>query len=174
MIKDLEELFIRLEDQRAEVLNPLKGLDHSTLVWKPRPTRWNVMEILQHLITSEQLTLSYMKKKSNAIESLSDSGWIESVKLLGFKVSQRLPLRFKAPKMIVPITVPGSIVECEALWNESRAQIKSFLDQLKETHLKRKIYRHPLVGRFSCQQALEIMYEHIQHHRPQIRNLLRR
>ena len=144
-------------------------------IYKTAPTgKWSIAQILTHLLTSERLSVVYMKKKALGIESLSDSGIMQYVLSTLLKISQRIPFRYKAPKAIIDNT-PETLTLSELIssWEKSRENLKTFLETIDDKHIKRVIFKHPVGGRLDARQAMEFMYEHINHHLPQIKSLLK-
>lgn len=126
-----------------------------------------------HLLTSEQLTLGYLKKKSLGVSKLRDSGPIESVKITLLTIFQRMPFRFKAPTLVVQHTPnPVSLADLSERWNLSRIELKQFLETIHDDNLYKLIFKHPVAGRFNAVQCLIFMREHFRHHVPQINRLL--
>ena len=169
----LQQLFHRLEDDRCQLAALLQKHPEEYLHRNPRPRKWSVMEILLHLVTSERLTVNYMRKKSLVIDSLKDAGLMESLKLTLLVISQRLPLRYKAPTVVLEHT--PAMVPLPALltqWDEIRTDLNVWLDSVADRHLHRLIYKHPVVGRLDVVQALTFMQAHFHHHLPQIARLL--
>lgn len=164
----LADLFGSLEKQREELLIHLRNL-HPDIINNSKNGKWSISQIAGHLITSEQLSLSYMTKKINAINEVRETGMWNELKLITFIISQRLPLKYKAPKNLGDR--PKSYPDFKSLeddWNTSRQELKLFLEKFPETGLKKKIYRHPVMGRCNIVHALIFFREHIIHHRPQI------
>jgi hypothetical protein len=115
-----------------------------------------------------------MKKKALGIDTLADSGIRQAVLSTLLKVSQRIPFRYKAPKAIVDNTPETlSLSELISSWDKSRNNLKSFLETIDDKHVRRIIFKHPIGGRLDAKQAMEFMYEHINHHLPQIKSLLK-
>jgi hypothetical protein len=166
----LSKLYSELENQRAELLNALKKLDAMQCDRKLNG-KWSINEIVSHLVTSERLSMAYIKKKSNAIETLEDTGILEEMKMLLLIISQRIPFKFKAPKLVVDHTPKHSVVESEEKWNEVRKELLFFIQKTNPRHSKRKIYKHPAVGKLNIGQAMTFFKEHIIHHLPQIQRL---
>jgi hypothetical protein len=171
--KKLEEIFNQLEHQRYGLFSKVNELTTEELSSRYRPDKWNILEILTHLLTAEKLSLSYMKKKSLGINTLGNSGLYEMLKIDFFVFSQRLPLHYKAPKAVVENTVVIPFSEIEKQWLELRHELKLFLETLPDKHLKKKIYKHPFLGRLDAVQALITIREHINHHTPQIERLIK-
>ena len=166
--------FDRLEKERKSLLTTLTTIPEKTLSSSPAEGKWSVNQILIHLVTSEQLTLAYLKKKSLGIDHLKNSGPWEWIRINILKWSQRLPaLKYKAPKYVVantPEAVP--LAELERRWNSVRMELSQFLDKVQDRDVRKLIYKHPVAGRFDVVQCLMFMREHYHHHLPQIKRLL--
>jgi hypothetical protein len=119
--------------------------------------------------------LRYIRKKSLGADQLADSGWIESVKMIFLRMSQRLPfLKFKAPAVLLEHTPPPlSLPEVIAQWNAVRLDLRNFLESIPEKNVRRKVFKHPVVGMLDVRQAMGFFGEHIRHHTPQIRKLMK-
>ncbi len=86
--------------------------------------------------------------------------------------SQRLPLKFKAPKVVVDQTSKETdFNKLTEEWDKVRGELKGLLDRIEDRHLKRKIYKHVRVGMLNIQHALKFLGEHVGHHAPQIKRL---
>jgi hypothetical protein len=166
--------FEKLEQQRVEIIDQIKSLSSEKFNHQPASGKWSIAQILTHIITAEQLSLSYMKKKMPAIGELADSGIGESFRLGLLVVSQRIPaLKFKAPPVVVKSTpAPYSIQEVMEKWAQHRADLKSFLETVEDKHVRKVLFKHPIAGRFDTRQAVVFFREHIIHHTPQIKRLL--
>lgn len=174
MAPSLQENFSRLERQRSELLNLFKSLPEEKFHVAPTG-KWTVAQIITHLITSETLSLGYMRKKSLGIEGLKDSGLKQVVVFWLLKISQRIPVRYKAPKAVLENTPqPFSKDELLSRWDHVRLELKSFLDALPEAHCRRLIFKHPVAGMLDARQTVGFMYEHVLHHLPQVKRLLNR
>ena len=115
-----------------------------------------------------------MKKKSLGVDQLANSGILEELKMIVLKISQRLPLRFRAPELVVKNTpAPVPLPELVTRWNDSRIEFKGFLDTVKEENLGKLIYKHPIAGRLNVIQCVIFLHEHFLHHLPQIKRALR-
>lgn len=169
----IEQWFNRIEKDRIELEKTLAGITPEQFVKQPKPGRWSIAEIVSHLKVADQLSLEYMKKKSLGIESVGDTGFVEEVKMLLFIISQRAPLKFKAPKIVSQKTPENiDMVTLLKQWEVIRHDLKDFLNKIPEPFIKRKIYRHPFMGRIDARLFLQATYEHYHHHLPQIKRLL--
>lgn len=172
MKKTLARQFEDIEQQRHTLLNQFKALDDKAFKAQPAPGKWSASQILTHLLVSEQLSIGYMRKKMQAIHTLENSGISSTVKLWLLILSQRLPLKYKAPRIVVENTPEAkSWQEISDLWNNTRLDLKSLLSEIGDHQAKKLVYKHPFAGRMNVSQAMRFFQEHIIHHWPQLNRL---
>jgi uncharacterized damage-inducible protein DinB len=169
----LLHLFDSLEAQRNKLLSLITNLSNEQLNAHPEG-KWSAAQVISHLISSERLSVNYLNKKRLGIKEASDTGLKEELIMIVLKVSQRLPLKFKAPRVLAENTIIYQTAgELKEAWVKTRDDLKETLRYFQEDQLKRKIYKHPIAGMLNIRQALQFFREHINHHTPQIKNLLR-
>ncbi|MBY0434086.1 MAG: DinB family protein [Cyclobacteriaceae bacterium] len=175
MHPSFQSVFDKIEAQRKTLLSSLESVSEEQFNQTPGPGKWSLAQVLSHLISSEKLSLLYMQKKVQGIESLKDSGLLEEIKINLLKISQRTPaIKFRAPKVVVNNTKQfHDFVTVRNEWDKVRQDIYTFLDKVPAPLYKRKIYKHPLAGYLNAHQCLTFFGEHILHHTPQIRKLMR-
>jgi uncharacterized damage-inducible protein DinB len=82
-------------------------------------------------------------------------------------LSQRVPLKYKAPKAVVEHTVLLDQVQAlSSRWDQTRKELEAVLEKFQDDQLRKKIFRHPVA-------TMRFFSEHIIHHTPQIKKLLR-
>ncbi len=167
----LHQLYNSLESQRIKLLDSLKNLPPEKLNYQPEG-RWSINQVVAHLITAERMSVMYLTKKIQGIDEVDNTGLIEELKMIGLIISQRLPLKFKAPRVVVENTSHSSdLQQLEQEWNTLRMDLKNLLEKIGDHQIKRKIYKHVRAGKLNIQQALIFFREHIIHHQPQIKRL---
>lgn len=168
----LENHFKSLEKQRTQLLSELKDSSTETLN-QSRNNKWSINQVVGHLVAAEKLSVGYISKKINAINEVGNTGLWEELKLGVFIISQRLPFKYKAPKTLGenPPSYPD-VTWMIKDWDESRLMLKDLLGKFPSDGMKKKIYRHPVMGRCSILHALIFFREHIIHHYPQIKRQL--
>ncbi len=172
MTPSLTKTFDALEQQRADLMTTVSAVPDEVYFRSPS-AKWSIAQVIAHIITSERLSLMYMRKKSLGIETLKDSGVKQSLVFMLLKISQRVPLRYRAPKAVVDNTPEAlSKEEAFARWEKARQELRGFLDTIPEKHAHRLIFKHPVGGMLDVRQAVGFMYEHVRHHWPQIKRLL--
>lgn len=174
MNNKLRKQFEVLETQRKKLVSLIAPLSHDQLHAHPEG-KWSIAQVLSHLIASEHLSVNYLNKKMQGIEDIPNTGVKEEFVMAALIVSQRLPfLKFKAPSVVADNThVYQTTEQLTEAWNKGRAELKEVLSRFQDNQLQRKIYKHPIAGKLNIQQALRFFQEHIIHHTPQIKKLLR-
>lgn len=173
MHPQLQTLFETIEKQKQELLLQIDSLS-PTQLQEHALGQWSLGQVFAHLITSEKLSVQYLKKKYLGIEEQPRTGFIEELKMLTLVVSQRLPFKFKAPKVVVDNT--PTFTDAAALaeaWAATRTEMKDLLSRFTADQLTRKVYKHPVAGKLNIRQALRFFQEHLIHHTPQIKRLLK-
>jgi hypothetical protein len=168
----LQILFLGLESQRQQLMDQVLKLTPEQY-HRGIGEKWSVSQILTHILISEKLSLGYMRKKSLGMNSLEETGWTEELKMTLLKISQRIPLRYSAPGIVLmntPSPLPANDLDDQ--WHLLRQELKAFLEKTEEKNLYKKIYKHPVAGRLNIIHAITFFREHITHHLPQIRRLL--
>lgn len=172
MIITLQNTFDKLEKQREFIMHKTSGMTVEKYHFAP-VNKWSVGQILTHLLTSERLAMVYMKKKSLGIEIAENSGFFEDFKMQVLKISQRIPFKYRAPQIIVDNTPEELPLEEVVLqWTQIRSELKILAESIADKNIKKKIFKHPFMGRFNLIQGLTFIHEHIGHHWPQIKRLL--
>lgn len=167
--------FNTLEADRQKLLLTLTALPDKSILFQAPPGKWSVNQILTHLLTSERLSVLYMRKKSLGIGALGNSGIVESIKLIVLKISQRLPLKYKAPSILAEHT-PEALPLPQVIqqWDTVRNDLQNFLEGIADKNIRKNIYKHPVVGMLDVMQAMAFFHEHIHHHWPQVKSLLKK
>jgi uncharacterized damage-inducible protein DinB len=175
MNSQLQKLYNQIENQRDDILKHIENLSREELNRRPFPGKWSISEIISHLITAEQLSVNYIRKKIQGVDKTQDSGLWEEGKMLVLKVSQRIEgLKFRAPQYVKKSTVVHSDLETlKTEWMKTRNEFKKLLETIEDKHLKRKIYKHVVAGYLNIRHALLFFGEHVTHHTPQIKKITR-
>jgi hypothetical protein len=166
----LKTIFDSAERDRLYILSVLSETSAEKFAQRIN-NQWSASQILSHIIQAEQISLQYMKKKFLGISNSDNTGLWEEITSNLLKISQRLPLKFKAPKVLGE-NDPSSLSfdELKSQWDGCRAELSLFLENFHRDLLKKKIYKHPVAGRLNILQAVSFMREHVGHHLPQIKS----
>jgi len=169
----VEKKFTEIELQRKEIFDWVKNLSVDKINESPAPGKWSLAQIYTHLYVAEKLSVSYMKKKSLGLKSLASTTVLDDLKFLVLKFSQRVPLKYKAPTVVLQHTPnPVPIADLEKEWDLLRQELKNLVATFDDSDICRKVYKHAIMGRLNVLQAMSFFKEHIIHHTPQIKRLL--
>jgi uncharacterized damage-inducible protein DinB len=170
----LQKRFEEIESQRSQLITSLQKLSLGQLNHQPSG-KWSVNQIIAHIITAEKMSVMYLTKKIQGIDEAEDSGFIQELKMVALIISQRLPFKFKAPRVVVENTSTSTdLKELEQEWNMVRSELKVILEKIKDNQTNRMIYKHVRAGKLNIKHALIFFREHIIHHQPQIEKLIRK
>lgn len=157
----------RLEKARREVLSRLSGIDESTLNRCPADDAWSVIQVLHHVILVEELSIGYIERKRTDTTA-GRAGLKERVRSWMLRVAMRSPLRFDAPSVSTDLPARDSLDDVASRWEEVRTRIRRTLEEIPADAVDRAIYRHPVIGVMSLDQAVRFLEDHLAHHERQI------
>lgn len=174
MNSKLSSVFRAAEVTRMNMLDLVKNIPDEQFFRNPRPDKWSISQILTHIILAEKLSLQYMKKKSLGIKDLRSTSVADDLRFLVLKLSQRVPLRYKAPPVLGESAPPiKSFSDISSEWSDERVRLEDFLYVLTDEETRKPIYKHPVAGRFNVIHAVSFFNEHCKHHLPQIKYILK-
>lgn len=180
MQKDLERVCGELEAGEAEYHSYVDGLSSEQLSWSPDEASWSILQCLEHLNKSAQLSMPAIDL---AIETARDKGlqpqpvyrygrfeswflrWLEPP----------VKLRVKAPqKFIPPTTLPEDEVKKEFL--RLKGVLRDRIARADDVDLARARFRSPAIPlvRFSLGVAFFLLQAHERRHLWQVRQIAAR
>jgi hypothetical protein len=164
--------FDRIEYDRANLISQLDDLSQEQLHFRRSPEKWTILQILDHLITSEKLSVKYIKRITSTPENLERSGFQSKFRIFALKLALILPFKYKAPKIS---DATGKDPEYEKLkleWEQIRKDLRKQINSLDKSILKGEILKHPIVGMLNMKQTLQFFDIHFNHHKKQIENII--
>ncbi|MBK9730749.1 MAG: DinB family protein [Chitinophagaceae bacterium] len=163
--------FNALEVSRVKLMDDLKKLEKGSLQFKPNADKWSVNQVLNHLQFSERASITYATKKMQGGKSVHKTGLSATVRSEALSLFLRSGYKWKAPAVLAAASENLPFEEVLQRWNETRVQMKSFLENLPEDLISREIYKHPRAGRLNVIQMMQFFQDHFNHHLPQINRL---
>jgi uncharacterized damage-inducible protein DinB len=160
-----------LERQKHAFLSRVAGLSTSQLHFRPVPGSWSVSDILDHLVRVEKELLTAVRAElpSGTARGLRDR--IGAVFIICVMLS---PMRVKAPAS-VPGILPQTTTDptnTALRWAEVRTEMADLLGRLRTDQLRAGLFRHPVSGWMTIQQALTFLSAHMRHHTYQLNRLM--
>ena len=161
----------RLERQTRSLLDQLCTWSPEQLRFRPSPTSWSALELIEHLMFAERAVLQMMRGNLGEGRDVTMIDRFRSVVVLGMMA---LPLRFKVPdavNQISPSKVSSNLLSLRDSWRDERRVLAEFLGALSIRDRKSGIFRHPAGGWTTAGGALLFLRLHLWHHTYQFRRL---
>ena len=162
----------KLEAQRVSLLHKLNKLTLEETLFVEIEGKWSIIEILEHIILSEELSVNYAFKKIENPDTLKNVKWNTGLKMLIMRIVLNLNFKYKAPTVTLPITLKASsLSELTQRWESSRILLEE-LSANSPALLKKGVLKHPYAGFLNFNQMLTFMQSHYNHHLVQISHLV--
>lgn len=172
MNQNLEMLLNELEAEKSNFISMVEGFSRDQRMIKPE-NGWNMLQVMEHVIWSEQGTLEYMKRKTQApwadIELTTENEHKRSEQLKEALISEK---RWKAPDVLPDPTGSQSFENMMTYWDNLRNDYLEFLNSLDTNYHNRLIFKHPFSGRLNLYQTLEFLNSHLIHHIHQLKRIV--
>ena len=171
-LKQLERLDVKLKYlfDRLSEHNPEK------LVEKPSLKEWSVVEVMNHLMLSEKLSLKYCQKKLSFDPKLKKTNWKTNWNEFVLRTYLSIPIKFKAPKAVgdSAFLSHSNFIESKDQWLTDRKSLKVFLESQDNEVFRKELYKHPFGMRISLNGMLGFFEAHFDRHEKQINRVLRK
>lgn len=170
----LQSRLVLLNSDLSKLLEELKNYSEEDLNRPPKPGAWSALQVMHHLMLSEELGHQYIEKKLSFNPTLKNKGVMSSLRFRLLSLYLGSPFKFKAPDIIGDEALPvkSSFWETAKKWKAQRTQLESFLDSLPEAYANKEIYKHPAAGRLTLSHMVRFYHDHFRRHRKQIRKAL--
>lgn len=156
------------------VWKDIEGLPETTLTSRPQQGGWSIQQVIQHLALSEQLSLTYLRKKTQDMQRVPPRDIWYPLRKLALKTYLRSPFRFTAPSLVTEDKFPRneSMDQTINRLKSNQEEMMSFLLGLPSGVRRHMVYRHPIAGRMDIDGMFMFFADHIHHHQRQIRRIL--
>ncbi len=168
----LEKLEL-IEKERKTLLEKLAGFDDEKLNEKPKPDKWSVLQVMNHLIKSEKLSVVYIKRKVNGNSDLKRTSFKSKINAFLLRIGLLLPLKLKAPANVSDLPDYDTFENVKANWDKTREMFLSIIIEMPDEMLEKDVFKHPSIGEMNIVGAVDFFDSHFKHHRKQIYSLLK-
>jgi len=170
----LSRSFDRLEATRGALARRLDGVDRARLNRRRDDGGWSALQVLHHVVVSEEASIGYIRKKVQAGLAIPRAGLRSRLRLLALQLAHASPMRFKAPAPVASVPEEIDPSALLARWEATRSAWRELLDGFPPELVERQVFRHPLVGRMGLRDTLGFMQSHLDHHVRQVEQTLDR
>lgn len=158
-------------EKRSALLDELGALDPAMLVAKPLAGKWSMLEIVEHLVVAEKAVFQGMPDPSQLRERPRRLKDRVSYAIVVCVLRYGIPVQVPSPAMIPKGN--RSLGELRRLWDDNQEWLRAYIDGLDQKDISSAVFRHPIAGPLSVEQALHMDQVHLDTHLRQIRRLQR-
>ena len=168
MATKFETRFNDIETSRKNLLAELKQYPDDLLNKKPSDKAWSPIQVMEHLMISEEASLKYLQKKTLDTSKSHNAGLKGKWRLFITKAMFGTPFTFKAPTLLNPTNKYATLAEVETSWNKIRSDLFQLLNKLPAKELEKDIWKHAIAGKMNIYHMVEFIDFHFNRHRKQI------
>ncbi len=166
--------FDTLEFLRQDILKITEGIDNEILKKNPSDNEWSVIEICNHLMVIEQLSIGYIRNKIEKADQAKPVNFKSKIRGFIMRIALSLPLKFKAPKAVSQIPAPKSFSDLSMIWDMTRKELWKVIEKVPEGSYNKAFFKHPFSGYMTIEDMLDFFIVHNKHHIKQIKRTLNR
>ena len=173
MNAQLQSALNKLESDRKALFADLQQYPDELLNKKPSPEAWSVAEVIGHLLTAEEMSLAYLKKKVQDTSSAKPEGLKQKWRWLLVQVVFTFDIKFKAPDIVTPKIGYTTLAELDKRWSDTRRQTTAILNTLSDKELNSQLWKHAIAGKLNLYHMLAFFGIHFNRHKKQIARTLK-
>lgn len=171
MNSKIQKHWARLEDGKAYYDALLEVFNDEQLNFHPEAGAWSILDVMQHLYTSEKISLQFMQnfdfnRKNEKVGLKSE---IKTILLVNRLNSKK---KYKAPKVLAEkkdsLTISDDPHQFGHQWEDLRNEMFSFLRDFPDDKIRHFVFVQPVVGKLNVLQTLQFFVAHLKHHQHQI------
>lgn len=158
-----------IEAKRTHLIDLVSGMEPALVAAHPRPGKWSILEIVEHLVLAEVGVLGEL----NALGQLTplrrrpkDRVRYQIVMfILRFDIPVQVPSRAMVPKGT------RSLEELRAAWEAGHHQLRLWILDSGSALRGRPLFLHPVAGPMTTVESLRMLEVHLDRHTRQVKAL---
>lgn len=166
----LQQRLRALDERRCALLDEVEALSADRLTARPRPGKWTILEIVEHLVLAERDVLQNLPEPSQLVDRRRGLKARLSYPAVFFVLKYGIPVEVPSPRMVP--TGSASLADLRRRWDESQQWLRSYVDGLDRHGRSRAVFAHPVTGPMTVAQAIRLDRVHVETHARQIRRLV--
>ena len=170
MSKDLDSCYqalAELETQRIETLAELGGWSPNCLSFRPAPTAWTAIEVLDHIVRAETGTLGDLQE---GLRNPHPLGTEERPRVADLDRALRSDRSFQVPAGAEEIRPDPQTTWAQVTdaWALTRKELGQLVQSLGPGDTRCGLFCHPFAGWMTFEEVLQHFSAHLYHHRFQL------
>ena len=164
----------RMEEGKAYYDALLQVFNDEQLNFHPENGSWSMLDVMQHLFTSENISLKFMQNFdfNRKNEKVGLKAEVKTVMLVNRLNSRK---KYQAPKILEEkkdsLNISKNPHEFSHQWDDIRKEMFSFLNDFPNDKIGHFIFSHPVVGKLNILQTMQFFVAHMKHHQYQIESI---
>lgn len=167
-------LLKKMETERQRLFEKIEAVDENQLSLIPKPNKWSILQVVYHLLKSEQLSLIYVKKKLFYKSNIFQVSPMTSLRSAALNLGMRLPIKFRAPQRVAEFPEDLNWPDLKKQWDEARIEFDKIFEGLLPEFEDKQLFYHPEAGRMTLYHMLTFFRTHINRHEKQIDKLIKK
>lgn len=160
-----------IEAKRARLIELVSGIEPARLAAHPRPDKWSIQEIVEHLVLSEvgvfgdfaQLGQQTPRPRRTRDRIL----YLVVMFILRLDIPVRVPSPAMSPKGGL------SLADARVQWEANHDRLRAWVMTSDQSLLNLPLFRHPVAGPMTTAQSLRMLEVHLDRHGRQIDALVK-
>jgi len=169
-MKALQARLQLIEAKRIRLQQRLSGLEPHVVTARPRPDKWSILEIVEHLVLSERAVfgpLDGLEQRTPRERSLRNRAlyWVVMF-ILHFDIPVKVPSAALLPEGT------RSVESLWAQWQASHTALRRWVEASDARVQRHALFSHPVAGPMTMADTLRMLDVHLDRHIRQIDGLM--
>jgi hypothetical protein len=169
-MKSLQARLQSIETKRIRLQQRISGLEPHVVTARPRPDKWSILEIVEHLVLSERAVfgpLDGLEQRTPRERSLRNRAlyWVVMF-ILRFDIPVKVPSAALIPEGT------RSVGSLWAQWESSHASLRRWVEASDTGMRRHALFSHPVAGPMTMADTLRMLDVHLDRHSRQIDGLV--
>jgi DinB superfamily len=159
-----------LEKTSQEFLKSIENLTEEQLLFKPKESKWSILECAEHIAITEETLKNVVQKQ---LKLPADSVLVKSLRMTEKKIIDRLTFRLikvNAPEQIKPTGRFTDISSAKQAFIQQRKANISYVISNNDA-LLHHYWKHPATGTINLYHTIILMAAHCKRHTLQIEEI---
>ena len=169
MLPELSSLWDKLEACRHEMLSLIDELQPEELLYKAAPDRWSILQILQHVVASDEgMRQTESELRNHPLRNILQPG--KMFQVVKDVLEKDVPVDVPHPSLNPDGQT--NLEELRSTWQNERQAMADLLASVSLEHHQRVMFSHAAAGPLTAQQMLDLALAHTNTHLRQIERIL--